>query len=223
MYAWREMTEEERARVLKLRRARHLPWHSPPHWEAEGEQRYLISAACYEHVPVIGKSPERMTECEAEVLKICRDFCAATYAWSILPNHYHMLIRTERISELLMELGQFHGRSSFAWNGEDERRGRKVWCNCFERRIRSARHFWASLNYVHHNPVHHGYVKLRPQRYMQPKLKVHHNPVHHGYVKRWQDWPWSSAAEFLRQVGRDQALEIWQKYPLLDYGKKWDR
>ncbi len=184
--------------MLKLRLASHVPWHSPPHWVQEGEQRYLISAACYEHVPVIGRSPERMTECEAEVGRICRNLCAEMYAWCILPNHYHVLIRTEGISELLFELGQFHGRSSFAWNGEDGRRGRKVWYNCFERRMRSERDFWASLNYVHHNPVH------------------------RGYVKRWEDWLWSSAAEFLRQLGRDRAREIWKKYPLLDYGKKWD-
>jgi putative transposase len=198
MYDWREMTEKERDQVLEMRKERHLPWHSLPHWEQEGEHRYLISAACYEHAPVIGKSPERLTECEAKVWQICQEFCAEISAWCILPNHYHVLIRSERISELLFELGQFHGRSAFAWNREDGRRGRKVWCNCLERRIRSERHFWASLNYVHHNPVHHGCATC------------------------WQEWPWSSAAEFVRQVGRDQAIEIWKKYPLLDYGKKWD-
>ena len=198
MYDWRGMTEEERALALEMRRGRHLPWHSPPHWEQEGEHWYLISAACYEHVPVIGKRLERMTECEAEVCRISSDLSAEVAGWGILPNHYHVLIRTERIRELLFELGQFHGRSSFAWNGEDGQRGRKVWFNCFERRIRSDRHFWASLNYVHHNAVYHGYVTC------------------------WQDWPWSSAAEFLRQVGRDQAIEIWKRYPVLDFGKKWD-
>jgi hypothetical protein len=47
-------------------------------------------------------------------------------------------------------------------------------------------------------------------------------PVHHGYVQAWQDWPWSSAAEFLKRAGRAQAMEIWKRYPILDYGKKWD-
>ena len=51
---------------------------------------------------------------------------------------------------------------------------------------------------------------------------VHHNPVHHGYVQHWTDWPWSSAAEFLKQVGRDRAVALWKQYPILDYGKKWD-
>jgi putative transposase len=81
---------------------------------------------------------------------------------------------------------------------KDQQRGRQVWYNCFERPIKSERHFWATLNYVHHNPVH------------------------HGYVERWQEWPWSSAAIFLESIGKEKAKGIWKDYPILDYGKKWD-
>lgn len=139
-----------------------------------------------------------MTQCEADLLEICNKFSTAIYAWCILPNHYHVVVRTEQIEQLVKEIGLFHGRSSFQWNGEDNQRGRQVWYNCFERAIKSDRHFWATLNYVHNNPVH------------------------HGYVDRWQDWPWSSASRFLEEVGRDRVREIWKKYPILDYGKKWD-
>jgi putative transposase len=198
MYEWRKMTAEERERVLEMRRVRHSPWHSPPHWDLAGEHQYLITAACYEHALIMGKNPERMADGEAAVLETCQKYASEIYAWCILPNHYHVLLRTERIGELRQALGRFHGRSSFTWNGEDGTRGRQVWHNCFERPMKSERHFWATLNYVHHNPVH------------------------HGYVERWQDWPYSSAAEFLERVGRDKAAEIWKAYPLKDYGKKWD-
>jgi putative transposase len=130
-----------------------------------------------------------MTECETLVIQICEELCSQIYAWCILPNHYHALIKTDRIKELRSELGKFHGRSSFKWNGEDNRRGRKVWHNCFDRAMKSERHFLATLNYVHHNPVH------------------------HGYVEHWQDWPWSSAREFLDQVGYERAKMLWKKYP----------
>ena len=198
MYDWRKMTDCDREQVLELRKARKLPWHSPPHLDFKAAKQYLISSSCYEHVPVIGKGPERMTECESEVLRICDELCSRIYAWCILPNHYHVLVKTERIEELRHNLGQFHGRSSFEWNRTDNRRGRKVWYNCFERPMKSERHFWATLNYVHHNPVH------------------------HGYVKQWQDWPWSSARQYLEKVGLEEAKRIWLKYPILDYGKKWD-
>jgi putative transposase len=198
MYDWRRMTENDRAHALEVRRARQLPWHSPPHLDLEGTHQYLVSAACYEHASIIGKNSDRMTECEEALLQICREYCLATHAWCVLPNHYHVLVTTERIAELRRWLGQFHGRSSHAWNGEDSARGRKVWYNCFERPMKSKRHFWATINYVHHNPVH------------------------HGYAQNWHDWPWSSAEEFLQRVGRDRALEIWKQYPIMDYGKKWD-
>ncbi len=51
---------------------------------------------------------------------------------------------------------------------------------------------------------------------------VHHNPVHHGYAERWDAWPFSSANAYLDEVGRDEAARVWREYPLLDYGKGWD-
>lgn len=198
MYYWRKLTDDQRRQVLATRQGRGLPWHSPPHLTFEGRNRYLLTATCFEHAPLIGQSLERMAECEAEVLSICRKNDSEVFAWCILPNHYHILLQTNALKPLIKSLGQFHGRSSYQWNKEDNRRGRKVWHRCFDRSIRSDRHFWATVNYVHHNPVH------------------------HGCVAQWQDWLFSSAARYLEEFGRDKALEIWRKYPILDYGKNWD-
>jgi putative transposase len=159
MYEWRRMTEEERVRAMEVRRFHHYPKHSPPHWDLAGEHQYLITAACYEHASIIGKHTERMTDCEEKLLETCREHASEIYGWCLLPNHYHVLLRTGRIGDLRKGLGKFHGRSAFTWNGEDGKRGRQVWYNCFERAMKSERHLWASLNYVHHNPVHHGYAK----------------------------------------------------------------
>ncbi len=56
------MSLEERAQIVGYRCQRHLSWHSPPHFEIGFSNQYFISAACYEHAPIIGKSPERMNE-----------------------------------------------------------------------------------------------------------------------------------------------------------------
>ena len=105
---------------------------------------------------------------------------------------------TYQLKALLAETGRLHGRTSFQWNGEDQQRGRKVWFNCVETGMKSERHFYATLNYVHHNPVHHGYARL------------------------WTDWPFGSASGFLEQAGRAEAERMWREYPLLDYGQNWD-
>lgn len=198
MYDYRRMTSEERERVTQYRRLRHLPLHSPPHWAMGFSGQYLITAACFEHAPIIGENAERLSECEGQMLAACKIHSSKIYAWCVLPNHYHVLVGSRRIKSLCRELGRFHGQSSFKWNGEDNQRGRKVWFRSFDREIRSEAHFWATLNYIHHNPIH------------------------HGHVEKWQDWIWSSAARFLESIGRERAAQIWRDYPILDYGKGWD-
>ncbi len=199
MYDWRKMSEEERAKALKERRARKQPWHAPPHWEYEGLVRFIVTAACYEHKNIIGNSRERMAKFETDLLETCADFDVKLYAWCILPNHYHILIQTDKIREFQSErLGKLHGKTSFRWNGEENERGRQIWYKSFERPMKSNRHFWASLNYIHNNAVH------------------------HGYVKKWQDWAFSSANDFVEKFGREKTLKIWKEYPILDYGKDWD-
>jgi putative transposase len=197
MYRWRQMPDDERRRVLEYRRRNSLPWHSPPHYCSETDT-YLITAACYEHKPVIGHSPDRLASFERELWEEAHKVAEVVFAWIILPNHYHLLVRSSDVKRLLASFGQLHGRTSYRWNGEEGRRGRKVWFNAAETGIKSDGHFFASLNYVLHNAVH------------------------HGYVTQWQDWPYSNAVAYLEDVGRTEAERRWRKYPVLDYGKTWD-
>lgn len=198
MYDWRKMTAAQRTEVLRERKGRKLAWHAPPHWKYEGKVRFIVTAACYEHKPIIGHSIARMAEFESELLKACHGFGVYVYAWCILLNHYHILIQTEDIEGFRKTLGKVHGATSFRWNGEEGMRGRKVWYQSFERPMKSDAHFWASVNYIHNNPVR------------------------HGYCQKWQDWSFSSASSFLDRFGREKTVEIWNEYPTLDYGKGWD-
>ncbi len=199
MYLWRKMDERQREDALQYRHLLRFPKHSPPHFDSERPVQYIITAACYEHANIIGNSFERMTDCETGVLEICEKFSTNIYAWCILPNHYHILLKTDQVKKLRKEIGLFHGRFSYKWNDEDNKRGRQVWHNCFERKIKSERHFYASLNYVLNNAVH------------------------HGYVKNWQNWEWSNAKDYLEKIGREKAIKIWRDYPILNYGEKWDK
>ena len=172
------------------------PWHSPSH--AEGRTRHHLTAACYEHRPIIGATESRMRDFEATILDILGGLTETVHAWAILPNHYHVLVGGDRILEVVRALGRMHGRLSHQWNGEDSARGRKVWFNVLETGIKSDRHFWACVNYIHHNPVR------------------------HGYVSKWDDWPFSSAAAYLKTVGRERAKSIWREYDISDMGADWD-
>ena len=75
-----------------------------------------------------------------------------------MPNHYHLLICTKSFRKIPMIFKRLHGKTSHDWNQEDNKRGRKVWFKYSDRKIRTEDHFYAALNYIHHNPVKHGYV-----------------------------------------------------------------
>jgi putative transposase len=197
-YVWRKLTPEERRELLAERKRRRHPWHRPPHFDAEHPRDYHLTAACYEHTPHIGQSPERLDEFTEKLLRLCDDELEILHAWCVLPNHYHLLVRTDSVRKVSKSLGKLHGRCSYEWNLAEAARGRRVFQGSADRAMRSERHFWATLNYVHHNPVR------------------------HGYVEKWTDWPWSSAADFLEEVGRTEAERVWNSYPLLDYGEEWD-
>ena len=147
MYLWRRMTPDQRKEAVEYRQRFRLPWHGPPHYESEGEL-YLISAACYEHKPVIGLNPARMAEYEAELLEAVKSLCTQIFAWIVLPNHYHLLVHVPDIKALLAALGMLHGRTSYRWNGEEGCRGRQVWHRPAETAMKSERHFWATLNFT---------------------------------------------------------------------------
>ena len=198
MYEWRKLTEKEREELLAKRQHQKLPWHSVPHREYDGTFRFVFTATCYEHQPIIGVSTDRLGECEQDILAICQTHEAQVFAWCFLPNHYHLVLETDRMKTFRKEVGRYNGRTARRWNLEEHQVGRKVWCNYFERPMQSEGHFYASLNYVHHNAVK------------------------HGYVTRWQDWPFSSVHHYLAAVGRERALELWHAYSVLNYGKGWD-
>ncbi len=196
-YIWRKLSPRQREDLLAWRKECRLPWHRPPHRASE-KTRYHITAACFEHRPYIGSNAQRMQSFCETWLDVFGGRGALIEAWCVLPNHYHALVETRDILGLLAELGRMHGRLSFLWNGEDHTRGRQVWCGASERYMRNDAHFWATMNYIHNNPVH------------------------HRYGQRWQDWPFSSAQDYLAVIGHAEAERIWREYPVLDYGKGWD-
>jgi len=197
-YLWRQLTPQQRTEILAWRQAHAQPWHSPPHQPNFGQLCFHVSAACYEHRPYIGHSPKRMDDFARDLQAVFDAYATRTFAWSVLPTHYHALVEVGDVLRLLQELGRLHGRASYTWNGAEGTRGRKVFFRAAERAMRSEGHFWATLNYVHHNPVH------------------------HGYVDQWTDWAWSSAADYLERIGRVEAKRLWQQYPIRDYGRGWD-
>ena len=141
---------------------------------------------------------ERLAWFEGELLSALDEMHAPPAAWVILPNHYHVLVFIRDIKFFSASLGRLHGRTSYEMNKADGLRGRTVWFRSQDRCMRSEAHFYTTLNYIHNNPVK------------------------HGYVEKWTDWPYSSVHWYLKTKGRDWLVDLWRSYPVLNYGDKWD-
>lgn len=196
MYEYREMSPEEREEILKTRQERGFPLHALPHFYGVAGE-YLITATCYEHRHVFA-DPDDLSWLAEEVLNDLTVAGLPYSAWVFLSNHYHILLETEDLAIVSEVLRLLHSRIATKINGWQNKRGRKVWYRYHDRKIRSERHHMATINYLHYNPVK------------------------HGFVDRMRDWPWSSIHRYVEDKGDEWIARTWKEYPVGDYGKGWD-
>lgn len=195
MYEYRKLTPEQKAELVAERLKRGYPPHSPPH-PIQDREYYLLTAACYEHKHYLNPSRrqyllnlifERFIQSDVEIR-----------AWVVLPNHYHLLVRVDDFKVLGSLFHRIHGNTARAWNLEDKVSQRQVWYSWSDRAIRSERHYYATLNYIHYNPIKHGYVSS-------------------GY--EWED---CSVHWYFAEYGREWLRDSWVNYPVNNYGGGWD-
>jgi putative transposase len=95
-YLWRQLNQEQREELLKWRKERGYPWHSPPHRPNFGHLRFLIPQLATNTVITFGQSPERMDSFSCGLLAALAMHASQTFAWCVLPNHYHALVETSQ-------------------------------------------------------------------------------------------------------------------------------
>jgi putative transposase len=196
-YEYQRLTPDERQAILSQRAARGYPLHAPPHpYQLAG--RFLVSAANFEHQRLMADVGRR-TDFEERLLQALKAADIHLLAWVVLPNHYHALIEVDSLLKVAAALKLLHGRTSREWNLADGQTGqRRVWYHFSDRWIRDEDQLFRVLNYVHYNPVKHGYT---PDPY---------------------EWPWTSIHNYRDAFGRDWLRERWRLYPPGDFGKGWD-
>ena len=197
-YEYRKLTPKEREDVVLYRREHGYPLHAPPHPFREAGY-YLITAANFEHAPVMD-SADRRTEFEMLLPGAMRGIQAELIAWVLLPNHYHMLIDVESLAAVSAALKYLHGKTSRQWNLEDNlTEKRRVWYRFSDRLMRSEKQLHQTFNYIHNNPIKHRYT----------------NDVN--------EWLWSSFKLYEESNGRDWLQEQWKSnMPPEDFGRGWD-
>jgi putative transposase len=85
-----------------------------------------------------------------------------------------------------------NGSTSRKLNLLDNKQGRTVWYSYWDRCMRNLHDFWTRFNYIHYNPVKHGYV---------------YNP---------EDWGFSSYRFYARNDENEWLDEKLNEFPILD-------
>jgi putative transposase len=197
-YKYRKLTPEERSALIEQRIKSGYPAHAPPH-PFRGSGYYLITAANFEHAPIM-QSSARRTEFESRLLAAIQSIQGEVFSWVILPNHYHILVDIDTLDLVSNALRLLHVGTAYEWNKADELTGqRKVWYKFTDRVIRDENHYFKTINYIHYNPIK------------------------HGYTSDLYTWPWSSFQMYYEDHGRDWMVEKWIRFkPGDEFGAGWD-
>ncbi len=188
----------------------------PPHIYAENAW-YFITASTIRHRRLFDSDAKRALL--RDHLQACTKSCGVSlFAWVILADHYHLLMRVGETALLYAFIRVLHSKSAQFLNKLDGTRGRNVWYQYWDRFARNGREFWSYFNYIHINPLKHGYVQIANGAL----------PVEHGELKPEPErsldlheclasYPFSSYDYYLRKYGREFLTDVWLRYPLPDH------
>jgi len=165
--------------------------HHPPHIYLNNTW-YIITVATLNHAPHLAE-PRAKQYLRDHIQKRVAEFKISLRAWVILDNHYHLLLKTRDGMSLPTFFARLHGAVSLQLNRWANCYGRQVWRNYWDTLIRDEIGYWTRFNYIHNNPVK------------------------HGYVKDTASWMYSSYPYYLRTKGADWLQDCWQRYPVVDH------
>ncbi len=135
---------------------------------------------------------------------------AETYAFCCLVNHFHLLVRIRDESELCRYFTHFHRLSDNA----KSRRISQSFANFFCAYAKSVNLHRPRTGALFERPFHR--IPILDERYAATVFDyIHANPVHHGFVKQPHEWPWSSlSAQTDGGVVNGKLPECGQRSPL---------
>jgi len=131
--------------------------HAPVHFTNECGA-YMVTAATYYKQPIF-RSEKKLQFLHDTLLYKTAEAGWSLHAWAVFPNHYHFIATSpDHPENLTVLIKSIHGITSKHVNDEDGSKGRTVWFQYWDSRISYQKSYYARLNYVHNNPVHHGVV-----------------------------------------------------------------
>ncbi|MGZ5431512.1 MAG: transposase [Thermoanaerobaculia bacterium] len=131
-----------------------MSWHhAPSHHFAFGNTFFITGAT--DHKQHFYREPATLDELHEILFANAEKHQCMLQSWCLLSNHYHLVARGDGANVRRM-VTRLHVEAAIARNRRDGVKGRQVWYQFWDSHITFERSYLARLNYVHHNPVHHG-------------------------------------------------------------------
>jgi len=136
---------------------------------------------------------------------------ADTYAWCLMGNHFHLLVRIKELEEIDVKL------LSNPVRVQNPDRVEKIinpphiyFSHLFNSYSQAINKQQKRSGALFERPFHR--IKVNSDRYFQKlAVYIHQNPVHHGFTDDFRDYPWSSYSSIISKksskVKREKVLE----------------
>lgn len=164
--------------------------HRPPHLYFNN-QIYFLTVKCYKGAPFF-KNKEKFVSGILD--KTIKEFNYDLYAWVILENHLHLLLKIEKEFRKFIRI--FNGRIAYKINKLDGLANRRVIYQYWDRCMRNESDFWKHFNYIHNNPIKHGYIRNPDKLYL---------------------YKFSSYKTWLKRYGEKWLISCFAQYPIIDF------
>ncbi len=133
--------------------------HAPVHKLTE-KGAYMVTCGTYKKKNYLD-DPNRLDFFQETLFTLAEEFNWQLQAWAILSNHYHFVaISPDNPVTLKSYLSKLHSVTARRLNECDDSSGRRVWYQYYDTHITYEKSYFARLNYVHKNPVHHNVAKM---------------------------------------------------------------
>ena len=112
---------------------------------------------------------------------------ADTYAWVLMKNHFHLLVRIKEEEELNLHRTGFKNLS-----GVEKRKPlHQHFSNLFNAYTKAFNKYYNTRGTLFERPFKRKWIDN--ENYLkQVILYIHNNPVHHGFCEHPMEYPWSS-------------------------------
>lgn len=129
---------------------------------------------------------------------------AETYAYCLMPNHFHFLLRIKDGPDLEATFGRFESFDGL------EKRVSKQFSNLFSSYTQAYNKMFLRKGGLFRSRFKRR--EINDDHYLTSVIAyIHRNPVHHGFTKTFEEWAWSSYQTILDErptfLKREEVLQ----------------